>query len=528
MNSIKAFSLFLCVCVIAVLAFNSFFTPRAAAWYNCAFDPANLIVNGSMTAGNSDNTLAANWNAFVQSGSPIFEHVDNEGIDDPYSQYIWADAATFDAGIYQTVTGLTPGTYYQFQWGYALARYDPGDQINHRYNLIGRQLGIDLTGGTNPTAPTVVWGNVFWDGNYWINVPDLGRTFAAQTSSATFFLRNINTSPNYRNKVWMDAICMFPTTAPPSTNKVYLPLLMTANWPACTVSNVATITVGTHPKGIAVDPTTNRVFVGLFDTSSVAVINAATNSVTATWATGSTGHANGIAVDSGKVFVALRDTGSVAILDSTSGTVIANPAVGSQPYGVGAANGTAWVANFISNSVSTINAATASVTTTNMGGNPALVAPANDRAYVSYWTGGVQVVGTDGSPISDFTTSGSGSFGVALNAGANRLYVSSRDSNQIFALNATTGAIVNSVSLGAQTPYALAYNPSTNHLLVVLADIGVNQVDVRDGTTLNHLTTVSIGTQGADGGDGIAVMNGQIYVSNNSAGTVSVLNDTCP
>ncbi|MBI5030931.1 MAG: YncE family protein [Chloroflexi bacterium] len=527
MKSSKAIFLFLCSILFVMLLFASVFQERAVATLSdpCAMDPNNLIVNGSMIYANPDNTLAANWNAFVLEGAPVFERVDNEGIDNGHSQYIWSDAATFDAGIYQTVNGLAPGNYYQFRWGLARTAYDPGDTKNHTYDLIGRQLGVDLSGGTDPNSASVAWGTIFWPGSAATNRPELSRLFAAQTSHTTFFLRNINTSSNYRNKVWMDAICMWPTDAPPLSNIVYLPLMIKASAPTCTISHIGTITVGAHPKGIAVDSATNRAFVSLYDSSSVAVINSATNSVTATWSTNNSGHANGIGMTSGKVFVALRDTNSVAILDGTSGAFIANRTVGSQPYGVGAANGYAWIANFNSNSVSVVDAGTLNVTTSNVGGNPALVAPSNDRAFVSYWTGGVQVVGTDSSPISDFTASGGGSFGVALNTAVNRLYVSNRDTNQIFVFNASTGSIITSVTL-AQTPYALAYNPSTNHLFVVLAD--VNQVDVRDGTTLDSITTVSVGNQGADGGDGIAVLNGQVYISNNAAGTVSVLSDSCP
>ena len=527
MNSFK--SIFICTLLIiaGVVLLHLAFTPTAFARTTCAQNPSNLIRNGTMAAANPDNGVAAYWNALTLGGSPHFEHVDNESWDVDGAQYIWSSGDTFDAVIYQTVTGLTPGAYYKFEWDFALARYDDGNQTESRGNFIARQLGIDLTGGTNPTAPTVVWGNEYWDGNYWINVPDLSRTFAAQTDRATFFLRNINTDSQWVDKAWIDTICLSPTTAPVLTPRVYLPLVLSASAPTCTTANTGTIPVGTHPKAIAVDPATNRVFVALFDDSNVAVINAATNAVSGTWGTNSSGRSNGIGVTGGKVFVALHDTNSVAVLDATTGSFITSRGVGSLPYGIGAANGTTWVANFSSNSVSVIDAATNNVTATpSTGGAPSLVAPGTDRAFVSYWDGGVQVIGMDGTVISNFISSGSGSFGVALNTNANRLYVTTRSSPyQLFALDSSTGALIKNVSLG-QEPFALAYNPATNHLFVVLAN--ENQVDVRDGTTLNHITTVSVGTQGGDGGDGIAVMNGRVYVSNNSAGTVSVLTDSCP
>ncbi len=528
-------ALVVCVLVfeLALPAFPS--APRAYALGNpCALDPANLITNGSMAAASPDNGVAANWNTFVLAGAPIFEHVNNEQIDPNGSQYIWEDTYAFDAGIYQTVTGLTPGTYYHFWLGYALAAYDPGIGQNLRNNLIGRQVGVDLTGGTNPSAPSVAWGSVYWNGIAALNIPALSMTFAATTSNATFFLRVVNTNVNNgRSKVWFDSVCMEPLnpqptpTPPPSgPSTTFLPLVLASPAQCVPLSPLATMAVGTHPKGVAADPVTNRVFVSLFDDSTVAVVDAAANQKLAAWSTNSTGHSNGIAVAGGRVFVALRDAASVAALDAATGAFVASPAVGSQPYGVGAANGKVWVANFASNSVTLLDAATTSViTTTNSGGSPSLVAPTGSSAYVSYFGGGVAQVGNDGTLLNNFSTTGAGSFGIAFNAAANQVYVSNRNNAQIAALDASTGAIVKSVTL-TQVPYALAFNPNTNHLFVVLGD--VNQLDVRDGATLNSLAVLPIGAQGAQGGDGIAVMNGRVYVANNAAGTMSVIRDACP
>jgi YVTN family beta-propeller protein len=290
---------------------------------------------------------------------------------------------------------------------------------------------------------------------------------------------------------------------------------------------MATIPVGAHPKGVAVDAATNRVYVSLFDTSSIAVVDAASNQKIAEWSTHSAGHANGIGVTGGRVFVALRDTARVAVLDAVTGAPMTPLAVGSLPYGVGAdaARGKVWVANFGSNSVSVLDAATTNVIATTGGGaNPALIAPGGSGAYVSYFGGGVMEMTSAGNLLNDFTTTGVGSYGVAYNPAANLVYVSNRNSYQVAALAGATGAIVKSVIL-PQVPYALAFNPSTNHLVAVLAE--ANQLAVLDGTTLSTLAVVSLGAQGGEGGDGIAVMNGRIYVANNAAGTVSVISDSC-
>lgn len=520
------------ICLIAFLVPGPGFAsaPRALATI-CTQAPNNLTTNGSML-GPGYATLygivTAGWNPFVISSAvPVFEWVNYNANGDTGgggSQYIWADLVAFDAGIYQTITGLTPGVYYHFALGFAQAAFDLDGQGNARNNLIGRQVGVDRTGGTNPSSPNVVWGNVYWDGIAALNIPDLSMTFVAQANQATIFLRVVNTNVNNgRSKVWFDVVCMHALDPQPNS-RVFLPLIL-AGSSACTPTTVATIAVGAHPKGVAADAATNQVYVSLFDSSSVAVIAAASNQKTAEWSTSSAGHANGIGVTGGRVFVALRDASSVAVLNASSGAVIATPSVGSLPYGIGADNGKVWVANFGSNTVSVLDAASATVIATpNGGANPALVAAASDRAFVTYFGGGVLEITNAGSVAHDFVTTGAGSYGIAHNSGANLIYVSNRNTNHVAALAGATGAIIKSVTL-AQVPYGLAYNPSTNHLFVVLAE--VNQLAVLDGTTLNTVAVGSIGAQGADGGDGIAVMNGRVYVANNAAGTVSVIADPC-
>ncbi|MBI5302349.1 MAG: YncE family protein [Chloroflexi bacterium] len=533
------------VTLIALLAYS--FTPAAYIAYArpatltnpCAYDPNNLFTNGMMLPGWSSpyGTIANGWTPFIFSGNaPQFNVVNNEGIDDTISQQIY-EVNTFDAGIQQTVNNLQIGTNYWMRWGYSLAAKSYGGG-NVRVNTIGRQFGVIPYGGTDPHDARVIWGPILWDGNAALNRPEMTIVFTARATSATMFLRAIaSQNDGGENRVWIDALCMEarpdltpspsppPLTSPtPSTN--FLPLVQVSPSEAgCVAPSVLTnIAVGAQPKGITTDPGTNRAFVSLFGGSSVAVVNAATNQVTATWGTGTAGHANGIGFANNRLFVALRDTNSVAILDA-SGSVLANKAVGSQPWGLGAANNAVWVANFNSNSVSTLDATTNNVVKTlGTGVSPSMVAPAGSHAFVALMSGGIVDVDGAGNQLNNWGWD-AGAFGVAFNASANRLYVASRDTNKLAILNASTGANVTSITL-ANTPYALAYNANTNHLYVVLAE--VNQVNIRDGTSLADLGTLALGTQSLDGGDGIAVMNNRVYISNYSAGTVTVIRDACP
>jgi YVTN family beta-propeller protein len=521
--------------------------PRAFALSNpCALDPNNLFYNGTMGPGaDTDYGLVADgWQPFIFSGTPPnFNVVDNEKIDPYWSQQLYS-SDTFDAGIQQTVGNLQPGTNYWYRVGYSLAAKSYSGP-NVRVTTIGRQVGVDPTGGADPHSSNVIWGPGYYDGNAAVNIPAETMVFTAVSNHATVYLRAIALDGSGgENRVWLDAVCGEPrpdlpastpvggtaTSTPtrtatiPSSGGTSTPT-STPTTIGCFPTNRTTITVGTHPKAIDVDPASHRAFVGLFDSSSIAVIDSTTNQRTATWGTTGSGNSNGLTFSNGRVLVSKRNTANVSAVDSVSGTSMGNLSVGSLPYGMGAVSTRAWVANFDDGTVSTIDTATNRViANTGVGQWPTLITGFGDRAYVSILTGGISIVGADGSLRGKITSPGSGMFGITANVAANRVYAASRDSNVISVIDAGSNTVVKTIT-ESQTPYALAINPNSNHLYIVLAEI--NKVRVRDATTLALITDLAIGSQGDDGGDGIAVLDNQVYVSNNAAGTVSVIADTC-
>jgi len=176
----------------------------------CARDRNNLIVNGTMREerGFQLGSIAEGWDAFIISGAPPnFRRADNEGIDGADSQQIYSDK-TFDAGIYQTVRQLQPGAWYLFRLGYALAaKYYGGPNV--RVDSIGRQIGVDPTGGADVTSANVIWGAELFNGNAALNLPEMQMLFAARADRATIFLRaKARDGAGGENRVWFDAVCM--------------------------------------------------------------------------------------------------------------------------------------------------------------------------------------------------------------------------------------------------------------------------------------------------------------------------------
>ncbi|MCC7164946.1 MAG: hypothetical protein IT331_20785 [Anaerolineae bacterium] len=195
--------------------------PSRVSAGSCAEDSANLLQNGTMAPGapNALGVVSHEWHGFALGDTvPHFENAENEGWDPNGSQYIWRDFDAWDAGLYQRRENLAPGQRYHYWmvWGQSLHDM-AGD--NARSTLINRQIGVDLTGGTDPTSPNVQWSVPYYGGGGF-NRPEWHLYFTATSNIATFFIRAQNGHTDGRNKVFFDTICLYPAegNAPTATN----------------------------------------------------------------------------------------------------------------------------------------------------------------------------------------------------------------------------------------------------------------------------------------------------------------------
>ncbi len=168
---------------------------------NCDFNNFVSTPFGSVPSG---------WTPFLLSGGASFTESSDTYFGAPSLQ-IWSDGGTFKAGIYQQVSNVTPGATYQASVGWS-APNEP--------NAFIRQLGIDPTGGTDPNAPTVVWGpshvgpgrfgNYSTPGDPNIDV----RTVAKGPTITVFFLTDHNYSTGV-NMIFVDALELTQDTSQP-------------------------------------------------------------------------------------------------------------------------------------------------------------------------------------------------------------------------------------------------------------------------------------------------------------------------
>jgi hypothetical protein len=170
---------------------------------------ANLLTNGNFasfsTIGRSwdgiDEKVGTGWDYFyVDTGTQLnklhwFSSTDftarfNPG-GNPYelegpdgsAQNMWS-SYEFDAGIYQRVTGLITGTVYAFDVPFVTFWRGPGYPDSD--GIMKKRVGIDPTGGTDPTSPNVIWSEVDSDDKKWVYMDLAAR---AEAEAMTFFVR---------------------------------------------------------------------------------------------------------------------------------------------------------------------------------------------------------------------------------------------------------------------------------------------------------------------------------------------------
>ncbi len=234
----------------------------------------------------------------------------------------------------------------------------------------------------------------------------------------------------------------------------------------------------------------------------------------------------------GKIYVANYGSDTVSVIDAATYSVIATipVGVGNGPGGVGVntATGKVYIKNVIVGNVSVIDSSTDTVSTTIDILNPSSytdphfvgVNPNTNKIYVSEFYDGpfVTVInGTTDSVITTVDTNGSYSYGVGVNPITNKIYVARWDFPAI--VDGSSNNYLGDVSGGSWGECAdVGVNPNTNKIYV--ADD--TDVHVVDGSTDSEIGKITVGN--GSYGVGVNISTNKIYVSNFTDGTVSVIN----
>lgn len=176
---------------------------------------AQTLLNGHFASPynyiDSNTTVADKWNPFRVSQNPQFKRSDFEQMPggpggEVSCQQIWSDWTTYDAGVYQRITGATVGQKYRLTgwclsiWGHGLSQNPP-----YQDGMIFQKIGIDPYGGTDPNSANIVWS---WNDPLDRRWRELVVDCTAQSSTITVFARGNNTTAQTNCMTFYDAFAL--------------------------------------------------------------------------------------------------------------------------------------------------------------------------------------------------------------------------------------------------------------------------------------------------------------------------------
>ncbi len=135
--------------------------------------------------------------------------------------------ATHQAGMYQQVFGVAPGTRYQFTiWAQVWSSTEDDGSISVNPAYPNLQVGIDPTGNWNPWAATIVWSGAY---AYYDSWGQLVVEAVAQSDVITVFMRSHPNWPVKHNDMyWDDAVLVAvgagDVPAPPTATQPGVPV----------------------------------------------------------------------------------------------------------------------------------------------------------------------------------------------------------------------------------------------------------------------------------------------------------------
>ncbi len=290
-------------------------------------------------------------------------------------------------------------------------------------------------------------------------------------------------------------------------------------------SVTGTITTGTYPAAVAVNPVTDKVYVANANSNSVTVIDGATNAVASTVPVGTNPAAVAVNPVTDEVYVANFGSNTVTVIDGATNAVASTVAVGTNPEAVAVNPVTdqVYVADKNSNTVTVIDGAKNTVASTvTVGTNPEHVAvnPVTDQVYVANFSSSGTVTVIDGATnaVASTVTVGLYPDAMVVNPVTDQVSVANYDSSTVSVIDGATNTVASTVAVG-KAPDAVVVNPVTDQVYV--ANYSSGNVSVIDGATNTVASTVAVGTAP----DAIAVnpVTDQVYAANLFSGTVTVI-----
>jgi YVTN family beta-propeller protein len=254
------------------------------------------------------------------------------------------------------------------------------------------------------------------------------------------------------------------------------------------------IDVNTFPVGIAVNPSTNKVYVVNEYSNTVSVMDTNTDTVKSTISLGNFPYGIDINPLNNRIYITNRGSNTVSVLDGSVDTKLHDIAVGKSPVGIAVNPSANWiyVTNLDDGTMSVIDGITNEVVDTlSVGKTPYGIAvnPLTNKIYVTdIITNMVTVIDGETNEISAKIPVGERPTGLAIdipdNKGEdNKLYVANYDSDSVSVIDTITNEVINNITSVGDSPVGIAINSISNKFYV--SNIASNTVAVIDTTNIN-------------------------------------------
>lgn len=291
---------------------------------------------------------------------------------------------------------------------------------------------------------------------------------------------------------------------------------------------VASIPVEKCPAWIAVNPTTNRIYVINFDSGSVSIIDGATNKVVKTIPIGENPCSLAVNEVTNRIYVGHATDNTISVVDGNTNALLTNITVNSpvSRMTLNSVANRAYLANDDEGTLSILDLKTNMITAktgidTMLG---LVVNPVTDRVYASIGNRMCIVAGKTNTIIEKLPLGNMAANCIAINPVTNLLYLSCYNQGKagsVKVFSEKTNEIVATVPVG-KGPLGITVNSITNQ--VYICNITDNTVSILDGITNTIIGMVPVTLRGSMPSD-IAVnpTTNRVYVTNPSTKSVSVL-----
>jgi YVTN family beta-propeller protein len=281
-------------------------------------------------------------------------------------------------------------------------------------------------------------------------------------------------------------------------------VLAQTNTPASNYTNInggsdrdTGIDVNTFPIGIAVNPSTNKVYAVNEYSNTVSVIDTKTDTVKSTINLGNFPYGIDINPLNNRIYVTNRGSNTVSVLDGSVDTKLDDISVGKSPVGIAVNPSANWiyVTNLDDGTMSVIDGITNEIIDTiSVGKTPYGVAvnPLSNKIYVTdIVTNTVTVIDGETNEISAKIPVGKKPTGLAIDipdkkGENNRLYVANYDSDSVSVIDTVTNEVTNNITSVGDSPVGMAVNSISNKLYV--SNIASNTVAIIDTNNVSSET----------------------------------------